>query len=161
MKDRYPYKKLIFDTYEREVERYGGKHCISLAEKFFYSDSLFISRLCTHDVKELCDVLGFWFVYETCQVALDNNVNIYEMLDRIVSNKAHKKDYRKFKQTYKGHIPSPIGLVEDRELFRLFSARTQMLKNYFITISEFLGVTLIGMLQELATSTRTLMTLLA
>ncbi len=38
-------EKFSFDTYEREIERYGGVEGISLAEGFFAADSMFVAQL--------------------------------------------------------------------------------------------------------------------
>jgi len=36
---------VVFDTYVREVERYGGPQLIEIAEDVFYNDSLFVAKL--------------------------------------------------------------------------------------------------------------------
>lgn len=38
-------RRLVFDTYEREIERYGGDLGIEIAERYFWADSLAIVQL--------------------------------------------------------------------------------------------------------------------
>ena len=81
------------DVYEREIERYGGIELINYAEKFFYSDSLYVMQLlkCQKNDKKntkiVKAIMGILSLALCTQISVGN-------LENLLSEMVDKKKYR-------------------------------------------------------------------
>lgn len=93
-----------FDSYEREIERYGGENCIELAEEFFYYDSMVVMDILKK--MELKDIAFDKFkiiVISICKLMHDAGIPLekqFEILDSVVDKNAYKDEFRPVRKEY-------------------------------------------------------------
>ncbi|MEN8908333.1 MAG: lantibiotic dehydratase [Clostridiales bacterium] len=96
--------RLVLDTYEREVERYGGPEIIDFAEDIFYIDSEIVHELIylkrngelKFDFEKLI-IISIIYYLEQFQLDFDSQL---EFLDSIIDRKQYLDDFRKDRKTY-------------------------------------------------------------
>lgn len=96
-------KNIVFDSYYRENNRYGGEDLIDDIEEFFYRDSKFvISILQNFDIedKENLEML-YCFGMVSILMELTNGVKeMFEMMDNYSDNPEIRKYYKKNRKKY-------------------------------------------------------------
>ena len=92
-------KKVSIDTYEREIERYGGDLVIKKVENFFCDDSKIVERYLelrengeTDISEEEFAVLNIINVMDELEVSYEKQMT---MFDKIVSFKDYRKEFQK------------------------------------------------------------------
>lgn len=93
--------KICIDTYEREIERYGGPGCIDLAEDIFYHDSIFVTELLylnkinkLSESIEIYTVASIIYLLEGLEWTFEEQLR---WLDTIVLHNEYRLDYRNYR----------------------------------------------------------------
>lgn len=95
--------RVVFDTYERETSRYGGLKLISLAEKLFYTDSLFVLGVLTHFDLHTPQDRDLIFIVGICSAffALTGSVTeTFSTLDEEGLRRGFKQDFQEKKRDF-------------------------------------------------------------
>lgn len=123
--ENYSYKKICFDTYEREVERYGGKYAIDLAEELFFADSLLVS--CIHRYNSLWpdgeETIAFYLSFSLLQSLFGNIELLSEELDKFITHKENKREYNRAKKDFESIASQPSNFITEKEIFDLVNNR--------------------------------------
>lgn len=93
--------RCVFETYEREINRYGGSHLINYIEDFFYSDSLFAIEILRYfDITKEIDqrIVYFTGILSILKAVTSTNQDIVSILqtqneddNNIISKKFHRE----------------------------------------------------------------------
>jgi thiopeptide-type bacteriocin biosynthesis protein len=125
-----PVKNLVIDTYEQEIERYGGIDGIKLAEEVFYSNSKTCLKL-LNNVNELPDDYRWRSVIMGCdQLLNDFDFNLTQKLDFITMLRERfgrefddsailRKELGKKYREYKKIIQSDLSFGEDDKIITI------------------------------------------
>lgn len=132
--------KMVIDTYDPEIERYGGLDLINLAENFFCIDSQIVMEwirlneqrnLCID--KDLLTVISIIDIMEQMGISFDEQ---YHFLDEIVNYKDHLDLFRAKKKNYVnlGDARNRFERLKEHEAGQLlipaFQARSNILRKY-------------------------------
>lgn len=124
------------DVYEREIERYGGIELINYAEKFFYSDSLYVMQLlkCQKNDKKntkiVKAIMGILSLALCTQISVGN-------LENLLSEMVDKKKYREIyheqrKEILRIIINTRHNIIEDNlEFIQIYHWRKRMFEQYW------------------------------
>lgn len=102
-------KNIVFDTYYRESNRYGGDRLIDDIEDFFYSDSMFVISLLNQFNLDSSDNLEKCYLVGMISVLAELTDGIEEMLkvmDNNSDNPVIRKEYKKARNEYKNLFDS-------------------------------------------------------
>lgn len=138
--------RVVFDTYFREVERYGGEELIELAEDVFYKDSLLILNLIALLRSEKINM-------DVVEIAMINIVNMLECLGldyniqkQVFENRFSQSKYRDvFKKNRKKFMNlinsqnnwESLRSIEDGEcIYRLFEINKESLIKFNEKLEE-------------------------
>lgn len=138
--------KVVFDTYFKEVERYGGEELIELAEDVFYKDSLLILNVINLLRVGKLDM-------DIVHIAMVNIVNMleglgidYELQKKVFENRFDQSKYRDiFKKDRKKFMSlinsqnnwESLRKIENGEtLYNLFEINREALENFKIKLEE-------------------------
>ncbi|MGE6537963.1 lantibiotic dehydratase [Bacillus luti] len=140
--------KMTVDTYEREVERYGGPYLIELAENFFHYDSRSVTMLlnvigqqtelpvhvlASLNIIEIMD--NFGLTYEQQLETIESNTDKYEFIDefrpmrKLLSNIGNSEGDWSNLRNYN----SAIG----QEIYKSLLVRRESLKEYVSSIQQY------------------------
>lgn len=127
------FKKYSIDTYEREIERYGGNEAIENAENVFTADTLYTANLLSYNYDEEYDetYLGFYSVYRLfADFFHNNNEDISNFLDEVINRNEYKKDYRQVKKYFCNEMHSP-------RLFNKYPLLNELINTRSNTVTEY------------------------
>lgn len=124
----YYYKKICFDTYEREIERYGGKYSIDIAEELFCVDSLLVSNLyfyrSTLSINE--DVIAFYLSFSLLLTLFGDLELLCKELDKFIHRKENKKEYYLKKKDFEIIVDNPSKFIQNKVIMKLINNRTEV-----------------------------------
>ena len=95
-------EKVIFDTYKREINRYGGEQLIDYAETIFYLDSqLVIEILSNFNIEQEEDKEKLYFVgiAKIYKLFTDKLENIFKLIDTD-QREQYRNDYKTKRNVY-------------------------------------------------------------
>jgi len=102
--------RIIIDTYDREIERYGGIDLISPAEDFFHTDSKFVSKIMQLKESKLLslddDSLGIIGVISI----VNSFIGDLELEEKYMSSIVEKNEYRKEFKEYRNKYMEMVDL---------------------------------------------------
>lgn len=102
-------KRVSFDTYVRENNRYGGNQLIELYEDVFFKDSILVEKILSHDSLLEEEMLEKWYIFGITHILMclsEGPEDILKKLDTIANNKIYRNEYRKKCKNY-------ISLIND------------------------------------------------
>lgn len=95
--------RLVFDTYERETNRYGGSNLISIAERVFFADSLFVLGILSYfDTSNAAD-LDIIYTVGICSAFLaltDSLDDTFLLLDEEGLKTGFKHEFQKQRKLF-------------------------------------------------------------
>lgn len=109
----------VFDTYFREINRYGGKELIEPCEQIFFKDSVTVEKLLhsSHidDERELekMYMIGISFVLKNLTKDLDD---MFSMIDSVGFQNKYRKEYREKRQQYIQYVWAVLSEEEAKYL---------------------------------------------
>ena len=98
---------VMFDTYFREINRYGGKELIDFCEQIFFKDSVTVEKLLRNDIlndeKELEKVymIGISFILKNLTKDLDD---MFCLIDTVEFQNKYRKEYRERSRQYVQYV---------------------------------------------------------
>lgn len=94
-------KKVVFDTYERETNRYGGIELIQQFEEFSYrSSKRVIEILRSKDIEGDAEKIYFKEIFNLLLNLSEDLEDCFKSIDRIETKNLFKTDYRSKKKEY-------------------------------------------------------------
>lgn len=130
--------RYIIDTYEREIERYGGIEAIDMAERVFYWDSLLALKLI--DIKERNvnhfddDLIAVALMYSILAHYVENKIIEEECLSVIIDQHEFRNEFRQARDKYMLAIQNPSELPIYKSIEDIVHERGKAIKDYYKTI---------------------------
>lgn len=127
--------KVQYDTYEREIERYGGFKSMNFAETFFFYDSEYVNNLIkfkqSNTLQYDDEFIGIVSVFSLMNKFTNNKEKLEKWLSGIINRKDFRKDYKDKKNSiWKAMtFAEQIEYMEDEWILYL-NKRNQMLQRY-------------------------------
>lgn len=112
MRENGVVKNIIFDTYYRENNRYGGENLIDDIEEFFYRDSKFvISILQNFDIedKEKLEILYFFGMVSILKELANGIKEMFEIMNNYSDNPEIRRHYKKSRKKYEEMFAAMLG----------------------------------------------------
>lgn len=136
-------KKITIDTYEREINRYGGPHLINQAEDFFYHDTKLVYEIlklnnCSLSIEALAAISIIGILYNSKLSFKEQE----EFLLKIVDKREFLEDFRNYRErliTVADPYRNWEGLIKDPELNVIYKTILETTNNvnvYFNKVSE-------------------------
>lgn len=136
--ENYGYKKICFDTYEREVERYGGKDAINMAEQLFFADSILVSSI--HRYKSSLaisdEVIGFYLSFSLLLSLFGNIELVCEELDKTILRKENKKEYIYYKKDFEMIVNHSTEVISNKDILDQIINRNAVALSFRDTVSD-------------------------
>ena len=106
---------VVFDTYLRETNRYGGKELIEACEKIFFKDSVTVEKTLKHydlnskEDLEKAYIIGITFVLKNLTHDLEE---MFDILNVIRRQDQYRKEYREGQKQYYSYVQA---VLEEKE----------------------------------------------
>lgn len=133
--------KVTYDTYEREIIRYGGLELIEDAENVFYKDSIIIQKILRNtNRKEMSDmnigILNILSIMESLELSLSEQL---ELLETNVNSKDYFDIFRKNRLEIIRLCSMEKSMFKEQEidLLNILNERKLELQNYKTKIMEY------------------------
>ncbi|MCI9137477.1 MAG: lantibiotic dehydratase [Lachnospiraceae bacterium] len=110
---------VMFDTYFREINRYGGKELIDSCEQIFFKDSVTVEKLLRSNIlddeKELEKVymIGISFILKNLAKDLDD---MFYLIDAVGFQNKYRKEYRERSRQYVQYVQAVLDEKEGEYL---------------------------------------------
>ena len=110
---------VMFDTYFREINRYGGKELIESCEQIFFKDSVTVEKLLHNNIlddeKELEKVymIGISFILKNLTKDLDD---MFCLIDTVGFQNRYRKEYRERSRQYVQYVQAVLDEKEGEYL---------------------------------------------
>ena len=126
--------RIIIDTYEREIERYGGINSIEYAEQVFMADSCLVMKGLEQDWNK--QELGIIGVYTIFYNILESNEEIETFLNQTIDYKKYREIFRREDKRYIKLITDYKEIIGQRKIESLYENRKQLLENYYMQLKK-------------------------
>lgn len=130
--------RMVIDSYDPEIERYGGKSLISAAERLFCQDSLMVTEWIRNKQLGLLEMdYDFFGIVSVIDMLNNFGYSLSESMDWLIPGSSHKEYldlYRKYRTKLLGWVEP--GLIKapdnaDRTLVtNLLDARSASIRDY-------------------------------
>ncbi|GFZ32675.1 hypothetical protein CSC2_32010 [Clostridium zeae] len=139
-------RKATMDTYEKEVERYGGLKLISYAENLFYKDTLSViatlnlieARKINMDIK-IIGAIGIIKFLEDYGMEFNSQL---ELFNKVVNPNEYRESFAKYRKDLiklansNDNWNSLKSINDGKLLFEIMTIRTDSIMDYRININE-------------------------
>ena len=133
---------LTYDIYEREIERYGGKSVIELAEQFFCSDSNYVLNLLKLEkakklnyVSDICAIMSIISILDWYPLSFAEQIAMLERFRKPEYLK-HFREYRKDLMALRQHDAWFNEITKEANFEHLHIKRGEDFKNYATSLKK-------------------------
>lgn len=132
--------RYVIDTYEREIERYGGIEAIESAERVFYWDSLLALQLMemkernTDDFDD--DLIAVALIYSILMYYVDDKNIAEECLSVTIAQHEFQDEFRQKRDKYMSAVQNPSEIPIYKSIEGLVYERGKAIEEYYKTIAH-------------------------
>lgn len=136
LKKRIPLNKVTLDSYEPEIERYGGVKVIEYAESVFSFDTNYcmnvISLNLSEEEKQLYGIFNVFHILESFGLNLNDSLMF---LNHYISKNDFKKEYRAIKNNIRSFFETSTEKI-NKKLLPHLEARKKSVEEYKLMLQE-------------------------
>ncbi|MNR20820.1 hypothetical protein D3C85_1376850 [compost metagenome] len=129
---------MVIDSYDPEIERYGGKSLISVAERLFFQDSLMVTEWIQNKQLGLLEMdYDFFGIISVIDILKNFGYSISGSMDWLIPGSSHKEHldvYREYRTKLLGWMePSLVRAPKNADyplVMKLLDARSASIRAY-------------------------------